>query len=116
MAARTVPLAPMVLDDMKEYLEKPRAAVCARLEAMKRLPRLQVRFLHQVFGFGAVTDDSRGCAKQRIEMRHRSRLEITRLIATAKNHGSPLVTQTDSGALKVECAFLASLFQKKAPI
>ena len=71
---------------MKQYLEQPGTTIGAWLEPMKRLPRLQVRFLHEILGFGTVANGSRSSPKQRVEMRHRSRFELFLLISTAKNH------------------------------
>ena len=56
--------------------KQPRAAVRSKLKAMERLPRLQVSFLHQIFGFRAIADETRGGAKQFVEMRQRRRLKV----------------------------------------
>jgi len=66
----------MVLDYVEQNLEQPSATIGPRLEAMKRLPRLQVSCLNQVLGFGAIAYHSRSRSVQVVQMRQCGRLEL----------------------------------------
>ena len=60
----------MVIDAMEENLEQPRAAIRSRLEPVKRLPRLQVNFLRDVFRSGPVAKNTSGGSEDIVQVRH----------------------------------------------
>jgi len=66
----------MVLHYVEQNLEQPGATIGPRLEAVKRLPRLQVSLLNQILRFGAIAYYSRSRSVQVIQMRQRGRLEL----------------------------------------
>jgi hypothetical protein len=66
----------MVLYYVEQNLEQPSATIGLQLEAMKRLPRLQVSLLNQVLGFGAVSYHSCSRSVQVVQVRQRGRLEL----------------------------------------
>ena len=43
-----------MMQPVKEYLKDPASAIGARLEAMKRLPGVEIDILHQIFSFRIV--------------------------------------------------------------
>ena len=57
------PLAPVMVDAVEENLEEPGAAIGAGLEAVERLPGLQVDFLNDVFRARALAQNAGGRAK-----------------------------------------------------
>src|SRR5262245_23115512 len=83
---QAIGFAAMVVDDVKHDLEHPRADVCARLEAVERLPRLQISFLHHVLGFGPAAEYAAGCRVEVVQMRHRGGFKfVERLLSRQSN-------------------------------
>jgi hypothetical protein len=67
-----------MLDDMKEDLEEPGAAIGARLKSVKGFPGLQVDFLHQVLSLSPVTHHPHRRAEEVIQVWQRHGLELLR--------------------------------------
>jgi hypothetical protein len=69
------PLPPLMADSVKHDRKQPRSAVRSWLKAVEGLPGQQVGLLHDVLGFGGISEESRGRAEEIVQMRQGSGFE-----------------------------------------
>jgi hypothetical protein len=66
---RTEQLAPVMMDSIEQDRKEPRATIGPTLEAMERLPSLEINLLHHILSYRLLTDESPRSSKQIIQMR-----------------------------------------------
>src|SRR3989442_10830739 len=66
----------MMVDDVKQNLKEPGAAIGSRLKAVKRFPRFQISLLYEIFGLSSISNHPHRSSVEVVKVGHGHRLKL----------------------------------------